>query len=266
MEPDRQVLDGHVCLTMEAEQARRTLRTTAVDPAVSELWLNFVRTRDAELREAIVSRYGDLVRILAARAYSGRISAELEFDDYLQFGRIGLLEAIDRFDPGRGVKFETFSSPRITGAILNGVESLSEKQKQVSVRQQVLKERAASQLDGVAVRSHDAFERLAGVAIGLAIGFLLEDSGMYVEQEAAMPDDCYRQTELRQLQRRVRETVELLSPQEQKVVVGHYLQHQPFDALAKEMQLSKGRISQIHHAALSRMREKLTAENFQVNL
>lgn len=237
-----------------------------VDSRAAELWTRYLASRDPAVRDEVAARYDDLARILAARAYSGRISTELEFDDYLQFARIGLLESIDRFDPSRGAKFETFSGHRITGAILNGVESLSEKQKQVSVRQQVLKERAASQREGAAAKGHDTFERLASVAIGLAIGFLLEDSGMYAAEEAVCPDEGYRSAELRQLCQRVREAVQSLPPQEQHIIMGHYLQHQPFETIARGLGLTKGRISQVHHAALARLRQALSVDGSRLEL
>lgn len=208
----------------------------------------------ARTREALVARYTPLVRILAAKAYAQRISAELEFRDYAQFGMVGLLESIDRFQPEQGVKFESFASLRITGAILNGVESLSEKQRQVAVRQRVLRERTASINEGVEVRL-DPIERLGQMALGLAIGLLLEDTGMYVCDEARYSDNTYDGVELRQLQRRVREAVARLPETERRIVHAHYLQHQPFDQLAIELGLSKGRVSQLHRAALKRLQD-----------
>ena len=167
--------------------------------------------------------------------------------------RIGLLESLDRFDPDRGVKFETFASRRITGAILNGVESLSEKQKQVSVRQQILRERMSSGSQE-RVGSNDPLERLADVAIGLAIGFVLEDTGMYVADERGTPDTGYRSVQLAQLRNKLHAAIAELPDNERKVISLHYLQHEPFEAIARSFNLTKGRISQLHHAALRRLR------------
>ncbi|WP_457331682.1 sigma-70 family RNA polymerase sigma factor [Rhizobacter sp. P5_C2] len=220
------------------------------------LWRHYRLAPDGALRDALVRRYEKLVRMLAAKAFAQRFSAELEFSDYFQFGMVGLLEALDRFDPGHGVRFEAFGARRITGAILDGVESLSEKQRQIATRQALRRERAASLRENAtaAQRPADLLDRLAGVAIGLALGLLLEDTGMYSNGVEPAVDNAYQQIELRQLQQRVRDAVQQLPAQERLVITLHYLQLRPFEQIATEQNLSKGRISQIHHRALARLR------------
>src|SRR5205085_4002490 len=82
--------------------------------------------RASPLREVLIIRYGALAKITAARLYRRRADNSVDFGDYLQYARVGLIESIDHFDPGRGVPFEAFSSFRIKGAILNGLQSESE--------------------------------------------------------------------------------------------------------------------------------------------
>ncbi|WP_140637052.1 sigma-70 family RNA polymerase sigma factor [Methylibium rhizosphaerae] len=220
-----------------------------------QLWAAYQRQPTAQAREALVERYRRLVRMLAAKAFSHRFCAELEFDDYLHFGMVGLLESIDRFRADGGAKFETYASRRITGAILDGVESLSEKQQQIAARQRMLKERSASL--GEAAReapAAHAFERLAEVALGLAVGFLLEGTGMYAAGDEATPDHAYQTVELRQLRRDLHDAVQGLPPQERLVIERHYMQQQPFDQIAATLGLTKGRISQVHHSGLRRLR------------
>ena len=102
--------------------------------AARGLWIDWARTRGADERARLAAHYREFARMLAARCFSNRFSQELEFGDYLQFAQIGLLEALERFDPDRGAPFEAFAERRITGAILNGTESLSEKQRQIATR------------------------------------------------------------------------------------------------------------------------------------
>jgi len=239
-----------------------TVATRPVDadtPDDASLWQRYRLGADESSRQALVSRYERLVRILAAKAYSNRISRELEFADYFQFGMVGLLQCLDRFDPAMGIKFETFASRRVAGAILDGVETLSEKQNQVATRQRAIKERAASVAEGATTRA-DPFQKLADVAVGLALGFLLEDTGMYVNEQAAYPDNSYASLELKQLKKRLQAVLGELPDQERRVIALHYLQHQPFDEIAADWALTKGRISQIHHSALKRLRAKLNPE------
>jgi RNA polymerase sigma factor for flagellar operon FliA len=207
-------------------------------------------------RDELVGFYTAYTRILAARCYTHRASQELEFDDYLQFGMVGLLESIDRFDPAIGVKFETFAGHRIYGAILNGVESLSEVQRQTATRRRVLKDRTDSIDDHRNDAPASALERLAEVAIGLALGFALEHTGLYNDgREGVLPDNAYSRVEMKQFRERLVECVQSLAEQQRTVIHRHYFQQMPFDQIAETMKLTKGRISQIHSAAVARLRE-----------
>jgi RNA polymerase sigma factor FliA len=169
-----------------------------------------------------------------------------------------LLEAIDRFDPRIWTRFETFASHRISGAILSGVETLSEKQQQIAVRKRVRAERAKSLADGAkskaATEGVDALKLLADVAAGLALGFLLYNPGLYLDGDSASGDTPYERLEVVQLRQRVTALVGRLPTPERKVIHAHYFQHLPFEEIAQQLGLSKGRVSQIHHAALQRLR------------
>lgn len=231
------------------------VRNTRVSD-VGPLWTRWFERNSPADRQNLVECYSSFTRILAAKCYARRTSHELEFGDYLQFGFVGLLESIDRFDPAVGVKFETFAGHRINGAILNGVESLSEVQRQTAVRRRVMKERTASLAEGASREPISALERLAEVAIGLALGFALEDAGMYTgSTEGAAPDNAYSRLELRQLSERLAESVATLPEQQRIVIHRHYFQQVPFDEIATAMELTKSRVSQIHRAALMQMRD-----------
>ena len=206
-------------------------------------------------RASLVDAYTPLVRRLAARVYGRRHGAELDYADLVQIGMVGLLEAIDRYSPARGVRFETFATLRIEGALLNGLPAQSELQRQLAVRRELVRERAQS-LQAPAPQDRSALERLAELAIGLALGFALEDSGLAQAEEPAEPDNAYARTELAQLRRRLAELTQQLPEAEGRVVFRHYFQQQAFDEIAAGMGLTKGRISQLHHAALKRLRER----------
>jgi RNA polymerase sigma factor FliA len=226
--------------------------------AATRLWEEWRRTRDGAAHARLVGHYGEFAKMLAARCYRHRFSQELEFADYAQFALVGLLEAIDRFEPGRGVPFEAYAGQRISGAILDGAESLSERQRQIATRLQVRRERAQSMAHGDAAPGAaplDPLQRLADIAIGLAIGFVLEDAGIYVSGDvvdsAASP---YERLEMAQLCGRLVQLVDDLPDIEGRVIRHHYFQQIPFDQIAVACGLSKGRVSQIHHAALRRLR------------
>ena len=158
--------------------------------------------------------------MLAARCYRGHFVRDLEFGDYAQFAMIGLLEAIDRFDPARGVPFEAYAVLRINGAVMSGVESLDERQQQIATRLAMRRDRArslATAADGVT--PPDALERLAEVAIGLAIGLMLEGTGMYLEGEPTDPGPTpYARMEMAQLRARTAALVDSLPEVQQQII------------------------------------------------
>jgi RNA polymerase sigma factor for flagellar operon FliA len=220
-----------------------------------ELWRRYARERDGAVREELAHAYMEFARIMAAKAYAQRAYPELEFGDYLQYAHVGLLESIDRFEPERDIKFETFAAPRIQGAILNGIACSSEIQEQIAARRRILAARVGSLRDGTGPQ--DVFARLAEIAIGLAVGFALEESGMVQAEGAEYPDNSYHGVEMKQLQARVRAALAQLVPGQRQVIESHYLQQQPFEEVATAMRLSRGRIAQLHKEALGNLRARL---------
>ncbi|HYD79859.1 MAG TPA: sigma-70 family RNA polymerase sigma factor [Paucimonas sp.] len=218
----------------------------------SGLWRSWRIERDSAARERLIRLHMGYACALAAKAFSRRYNDEFEFAEYMQCATIGLLEAVDRFDPQYPASFRTFATPRIQGAILDGIERLSEQQQQISARQRILAERAASVCGE---RADDLFRQLAETAIGLAVGYLLEGSSMYQSEEPTLPDNGYSRLELRQLQERVRGLVEKLPEREKLVIKYHYLNHLQFETIAQIFSVSKGRVSQIHKRALAQLRD-----------
>jgi RNA polymerase sigma factor for flagellar operon FliA len=238
----------------------RAARTPPCDPpALGALWSLYVGARDTAARDQLVAAYLGFARIMAAKLYARRVYSDMEFDDYLQYARIGLMEAIGRFEPERGIKFETFAAMRITGAILDGVASSSEIRQQLAARKRVVAARMASlgQSAAAADGAEAVFARLAEMAIGLALGFTLEDSGMYRGEEPGYADNGYQCLELKQLQARIRSLVDSLPAAQKQVIQWHYLQQRDFSEIASALQLTRGRVAQIHKEALGKLRAKL---------
>lgn len=226
----------------------------------AEMWSLYTRHRDPAMRQRLIQHYLPYARMHAATLYAGRFGDAIEFGDYFQLASLALVEAIDRFDVGRGVKFQTFAAYRIRGAILDGVESLTERHRQIAARRRIQQSRLASLMNASGDSERGVLAHLAEIGIGLALGYLLEDSGMIAEDEPTGqpgPVPQYAEVELVQLRRCLLEAVARLPDQHRHVITGHYLQAQPFEQIAAELGLSKGRISQVHRAALLSLRERL---------
>lgn len=238
-----------------------------IPPDEEALWRTYREQPSQALRDQLVTRYLPYARAIAARMYSRRGGQDFEFDDYLQYASLGLMECVDRYQPGFGASFKTYATTRMTGAILNGLEKLTERQQQVAIQRRLLlqEERAASLAgaeEGVeeGESAENLFRRLAAVGIGVALSVLLEGSGLIEWQP---PDNtkgfgAYEQVELKQLRERIVALVSALPERERHIVRAHYMQDIPFQDIAAEMGVTKGRISQLHKRALEMLRQALT--------
>ena len=236
----------------------------AVSGTIQEtaLWRRLRDGGDAHAREDLLALHMPYARIVAASYYSRRFHDEIEFGDYLQYASLGLLEALDRYDPARGVQFRTFAARRMHGAILNGLERLTEKQQQIAARQRLRAERlhdlkALAQEASAGAPPQGAEQLLrfvSEVGIGLAVCWMLEGTAMVENPEAAAAVPFYQDLAIRQARELLLHAVDALSPQERTVIRSHYLQEMPFDEIAAMLQLTTGRISQVHKQALRRLR------------
>lgn len=151
----------------------------------SRLWRAWRQLRDAAARERLIHLHFGFARIMAGKLYARRHTDEVEFDEYLQLASVGLIESIDRYDPEQGASFRTYASHRIQGAILSGLEALTERASQLALRRRIEQERLQSLQAGSDVPAGDAFSRLASIAVGLALGFMLEDLAAFRAEEGA---------------------------------------------------------------------------------
>ena len=95
----------------------------AGDTETLSLWLEYRQTREKALRDQLILRYSPLVKYVAGRLGSG-LPAHIDDGDLVSYGLLGLISAIDRFDPDRDIKFETYAIARIRGAIIDELRTL----------------------------------------------------------------------------------------------------------------------------------------------
>ena len=226
------------------------------DQAEKELWQAWTGHRDPEARRKLIDHHIPFAHMLAAKLYAGRQVFQIEFHEYRQYAIVGMIEAVDRFDATRNTSFKTYAGHRITGSILNGIEKSCEKQQQITARTGLRQQRMESMRDGGRKTSRDElFSELAELAIGLALGYMLEDSNMYQSQEGQYTEHFYDRQELSQLKQAIKRIVDVLPDQARNVICYHYYQGLSFEEIAKVLDLSKGRISQIHRQALKLLKE-----------
>lgn len=232
------------------------LNLLLVPPRVeASLWRRFRFERELRCREQLFSRYHGLARSIALRQLRARPRNGIEKGDVEQFAYEGLLHAIDRFDPLRGIPFGAYARRRIIGSISDGASRMSEIDAQYSNRRRVETERARSvgtQADA------DPLRALADLATGLAIGLMLEGTSLIEPANGAdHRPNAYESLAWRELQAMLVREVSRLPEREGVVIRQHYENGVSFTQIAKLLGLSKGRVSQLHASALMKLRSRL---------
>ena len=236
--------------------------TVAASPdrdAEAGLWVQFSANRTPQNRERLFFHYQAFARKIAARHFLDR-RGDIEFSDLCQLAYAGLLEAIDRYRPSTGTPFTAFANKRIKGSILDGLAKMSEVREQIAHRNHVRQERTKSLTDDqrAAEAIKDPLKALADLAIGLAFGFMLEGAGVIIApDEADAGPGAYESLVWKDNIASLLRELEQLPEREQAVIRSHYLDGLDFTQIADLLNLSQGRISQIHRAAISSLKRRM---------
>ena len=213
--------------------------------------------------DLLAARYEPLVRRVAARLHA-RIpkSAQVDYDDTVGAGFVGLLEAASRFDWSRPEEFETFAEFRVKGAILDGlrrVDPMPRRQRQAARRIEAGTDALRSELGREPSRSE----------VARNLNFSTAEVRMVeMVKEAAMPNELSeftaaetpsadRLTHVRQCQRAIESAMGKLSEREHQIVVAHFFEETSVSDIATRLGVTKGRVSQLKSAAIGRLREAI---------
>lgn len=239
------------------------------------LWEEFLRTRTPDLKRKLVVHYLDLVRYVVSKfgLYQHAKAQGLEFDDVVHFGVLGLLAAVDRFTPAHGVKFETYAVPRIRGSILDELRKLDwvprsvrETSRKVGraahqIMQEQGREPLAAEIAGKLGLSLEEYHALMGgghVAprrdAEMAAGHDSAEPLDATPSDGPTPFEHLRDQETRRI---LRDAINHLPERERLVIALYYYEGLKFAEIAKVLELSEGRISQIHSDVLRQLRNKL---------
>lgn len=203
-------------------------------------------------RNALVESHLYWARRVAKSVYVRLRVPTVDWADYVQAATVGLIEAAGRYDPAHGVSFPAFAIRRVRGEVFNSLRS--------SIRAAAhhhhehydpLSERAAS-LDS---NEFDPLQRVVQLVAGLGVGLVLELQSMPIDP--VTPCAAYGAMEREQFRRSLNAAIARLPERERYIVSMHYLQHVPFVDIAESLQVTKGRVSQLHKRAMGRLREGL---------
>lgn len=250
---------------MTTGQGTSTVRPgERLDAKEAALWRACKEAGSSDARQALFNLHYPFARQIAKRHFLDRHTGDIELADLYQLASAGLLEAIDKFQPDLGAPFRAYAKRRISGSVLDGIAKMSEVREQISFRNRVRSERIRSLSieDADTLPADEALEALIDVAVGLALGFMLEGTGLYSADEAVMTppapiDNAYVSLAWKEAVARVNGELDALPPREQTVIRSHYLTGLNFDQIGALLGVTKGRVSQLHRAAIALLKKRL---------
>jgi RNA polymerase sigma factor for flagellar operon FliA len=229
----------------------------------------------AREREQRIIDYLPLVKYLASRMQA-RLPAHVELSDLVNYGIIGLMDAVDKFDPGRGVKFKTYAELRIRGSILDGLRELDWVPRSFRRRQREL-ERAYRNLECRLGRSATDEEVAEELGISLDAYFEMLDSlkGINLGQFELLERDTEESfieyipdkeensptfiLERKEIQKLLAQCIDCLPDKERLVLSLYYYEGLTMKEVGRVLEITESRVSQLHSKAVLRMRARVQA-------
>ncbi|MBO5096826.1 MAG: FliA/WhiG family RNA polymerase sigma factor [Agathobacter sp.] len=238
-----------------------------------KLWSEYQKKPTPEIREQLILAYAQLVKLVAGRL-SMYLGHNVEYDDLVSYGIFGLIDAIDKFDMDKNVKFETYASLRIRGAILDQIRKMDWIPRTVRQRQRKIDEA----IKNVEMRTgKTASDEEIAVELGVTGDELLnwqsqlkvtnvvslnefEEQGQEPTMEFAsqnrflQPEDVVEEEELKG---KLIESLDLLTEKERRVIELYYYEELTLKEISLVLEVSESRVSQLHTKALMKMRKKM---------
>lgn len=236
---------------------------------IDKVWEKYQETNSPELREELITAYAHIVKQVAGRM-AIHLGQHMDFDDLISYGIFGLIDAVDKFDMLKGVKFETYASLRIRGAIIDGIRNMDWVPR--TLRQQNKKfdqsyaklesdlgreptEQELSQKLSMTVEEvRDSMNKSAVIGLVSLDDYMEQNSSFDVGQEEDTPEGNFNRKELHSI---LTQAIENLTEKERMVVSLHYFEDLTLREISKVVKVSESRVSQIHTKALLKMQGSL---------
>ena len=235
----------------------------------------YAGTKSPDSREKIILEYAPLVKVVAGRL-SMYLGYNVEYEDLVSYGIFGLIDAIDKFDCLKEVKFETYASLRIRGAILDQIRKMDWIPRTIRQKQKKIETviREVEQETGHAASDEEIAKRL-GITEEEYLDWQsqMKITGLvslneYMEQGSDVSQDYSSHTAMRfeapeervekaELTKVLGEALELLTEKERKVITLYYYEDLTLKEISRVLEVSESRISQLHTRALQKMKTKM---------
>lgn len=235
------------------------------------LWAEYQKKPTAEIREQLILAYAQLVKLVAGRM-SMYLGHNVEYDDLVSYGIFGLIDAIDKFDLEKNVKFETYASLRIRGAILDQIRKMDwiprtvrQKQRQLDEAIKAIEMRTGKTAtdEEVAKELSISLEDLTNWQAQLNVTNVVslnefEEAGpepvvdVSESSRFSQPEEVVEEEELKQ---KLIESMEVLTEKERKVIELYYYEEMTLKEISMILEVSESRVSQLHTKAIVKMKK-----------
>ena len=235
----------------------------------------YADTKSPETREKLILEYAPLVKVVAGRL-SMYLGYNVEYEDLVSYGIFGLIDAIDKFDSLKEVKFETYASLRIRGSILDQIRKMDwiprtirQRQKKIDAVIHEIEQNTGRQATddeiavGLGISSEEYLDwqsrmRITGV---VSLNEFMEqgsdvsqDTGRHTAARFEAPEEHVEKEELTKV---LGEALELLTEKEKMVITMYYYEDLTLKEISNVLEVSESRVSQLHTRALQKMRVKM---------
>lgn len=247
-----------------------------MDREIRALWERYSASRDPDVREQLILHYAPLVKYVAGRVGVGMPSS-VDHADLVSYGIFGLMDAIERFEPERGYRFETYAVSRIRGAIIDELRSVDwvprsvrAQARQIEAAMQRLvgslgrtptDEELAEELELEIVELQDALARMAMTSVAALDETLHVGDGDRIplidtlqDPDAVLPEESLDDAATKDL---LRQTITRLSEREQTVLGLYYFEGMTLAQVGEVLGVTESRVCQIHTKAVMSLRVKL---------
>lgn len=241
----------------------------------NNMWKQYSKSKEIRIRENLIVEYAYLVKYVAGRL-SIYFGSNVEYEDLVSYGIFGLIDAIDKYDINKGVKFETYATLRIRGAIIDNIRDMDWVPRSVRQKSKEL-EKIYLELEGelghpasdkdVAQKlgiSLDRFHKLlneVSVSAIISLDEFLEQNfevsvggALSTLRREDRPEDYLEIVEIKSI---LADSIDKLPEKERNVVSMYYFDELTLKEISLAMNVSESRISQLHTKAIIRLRGKL---------
>lgn len=243
-----------------------------------ELWIEYKKTKNESIREYFVKKYAPLVKHIAGKV-AFKLQGAVEFDDLLGYGAIGLLDAIEKYDPYKKIKFNTYATTRIRGAIYDELRNLDWIPRTIRHKTKMLEEAIykIEERKGSSATDEEIAEEL-GITLKELQQMYLEVNGtvimslhdVYTKQNKdnesiefinTIESPSYKNpdsiSEKEEIIKVLANAIKQLPDKEQKVLILYYYEELTLKEIGQVLNITESRVSQLHTKAIFRLKTKI---------